>query len=134
MNRIANTRKSINAIRQMGDFNSFTAYIKEFSKWLLQVPIMAVGEQIFHYSHGIKNIIRVEIERSEVATLPHTMKTPDSMDSLCNNLRGAFIFLFGYDRCCPSRYWNCFNGDRTDFFFTLMDKKRKSPMQHREGH
>ncbi len=60
----------MNALRQMGAFNTVTAYNKEFSKWLLQVATMAVEEQVFHYSQGLKNRIRVEIERSEVAALP----------------------------------------------------------------
>ncbi len=56
---------------------------------------MAVKEQIFHYSQGVKNRIRVEIERSEVATLPEAMLIADRMDSLYNNHRGAFIFSNG---------------------------------------
>ncbi len=47
VNRKANARKAINALRQMGAFNTVTAYNKEFSKWLLQAPTMAVEEQIF---------------------------------------------------------------------------------------
>ncbi len=56
---------------------------------------MAVEEQIFHYSQGLKNRIRVEIERSEVAALPEAMRIADRMDSLFNNHRGTFIFNNG---------------------------------------
>ncbi len=49
-------------------------------------PTMAVEEQ-YSYSQGLKNRIRVEIERSKVATLPETMRIADRMDSLFNNHR-----------------------------------------------
>ncbi len=71
----------------MGAFNTVTAYNKEFSKWLLQVPTMAVDKQIFHFSQGLKNRTRVEIERSEVATLPEAMRIDGRMDSLYKNHR-----------------------------------------------
>ncbi len=97
ISKIPNARKAINALKQMGAFNSIPAYNKEFSKCLLQVPAMAVEEQIFHYSQGLKNRITVEIERSEINTLPQPKRIADRMESLCNNYRAPITFSSGPD-------------------------------------
>eukprot|EP00171_Calliarthron_tuberculosum_P023648 IDg23648t1 len=79
----------------MGAFHTIAAYNKEFTKWLLQVPTMVVDEQIFHYGQGLKNRIRVEIERSEVSTLAEAMRIADRMDNLYNSNRGTFTYSSG---------------------------------------
>ncbi len=84
----------MNALIQIGAFYTVTSYNKEFTKWLLQVPTMAVEEQI---CQELKNRIRVGMERSEAATLPEAMRIADRMYSSSNNRRGAFIFSNGPD-------------------------------------
>ncbi len=56
---------------------------------------MSVEEQIFHYSQGLENRIRVQIEWPEVATLPMAMSTADTMDSLYINHRRALYLKMG---------------------------------------
>ncbi len=73
----------------MGAFSSITAYNAEVSKWLLQAPLMANDEQIFHFSQGLKTRIKVEIERSELTSLSEAMRIADRMDSLYS--RGSFF-------------------------------------------
>ncbi len=58
---------------------------------------MAAEEQILHYSQGLKYRIRVEIERSEVNTLPEAMRIADRMDSIYNHYRGPLTFGSGPD-------------------------------------
>ncbi len=72
--------KHLVILKQMGVLNSISSYNAEFSKWLLQVQTMAGDEQIFHYSQGLKNKIRVEIERSEVTSPQEAMRIADRMD------------------------------------------------------
>ncbi len=72
----------------MGAFNSISAYNAEFTKWLLRIPTMANDEQIFHYSQGLKNRIRLEIERSEMKSLTEAMRIADLIDSIYT--RGTF--------------------------------------------
>ncbi len=65
-NRELKAGKALSALKQMGAFTSITACNAEFFKWLLQVPTMASDDQIFYYSQGLKNRIRVEIEKTEL--------------------------------------------------------------------
>ncbi len=39
-----------------------------------KIPTMANDEQIFHYSQGLKNRIRLEIERSEIKSLTEAIE------------------------------------------------------------
>ena len=58
INRELNARKQMNYLKQMGNFDSITAYNRAFSKWLLQVPSMTIAEQLYHYSQGLKRQTR----------------------------------------------------------------------------
>ena len=42
---------------------------KEFSKYLLQPPSMTIIEQLFHKNQGLKNKIRIEVEKSDPKNL-----------------------------------------------------------------
>ena len=85
VNREQNARKTLSSLKQMGRFNSVHAYNKEFSKWLLQIPSMAVSEQLFHYNQGLKHKIRIEVEKSDPESLQQAMKLADKMDNLMSN-------------------------------------------------
>ena len=89
INRKINARRNINALKQMGRFASVRAYNHEFSKWLLHVPSMTPAEQIFHYSQGLKNRTRIEVERAEPQSLQDAMRIADRIDSLYQNTYGG---------------------------------------------
>lgn len=82
VNREINARKSMNLLKQMGQFSRIRDYNQEFIKYVLQIPSMSSDEQVFHYTQGLKNRIRVELERSEVNSLQAAMKLADRMDHL----------------------------------------------------
>ncbi len=85
VDREINARKALSNLKQMGVLNAISSYNAEFSKWLLHVPTMARDEQSFHYSQGLKNTIRVEIERSEVTSLQEAMRIADGIDNIYTN-------------------------------------------------
>ncbi len=84
VNRELNARKNMNALKQMGNFSRISEYNKEFTKYLLQIPNMAQAEQIFHYSQGLKNKIRIEIERAQPKNLQSAMIIADRIDNIYN--------------------------------------------------
>lgn len=90
INRELNARKMLSELKQMGKFSSVREYNKEFSKWLLQIPTMAIAEQIFHYSQGLKTRVRIEVERSEAISLQEAMRLADRIDSLFNSGNRSF--------------------------------------------
>ncbi len=94
VNREVNARKALSSLKQMGVFNSISAYNAEFTKWLLQIPTMANDEQIFHCSQGFRNRIRLEIERSEIKSLAEAMRIADRIDSIYT--RGSFPYQGGF--------------------------------------
>ena len=95
INRELNARRNLNTLKQMGKFTAVRAYNQEVSKWLLQVPSMTAPEQIFHYSQGLKNRTRIEIERSEPQSLQDAMRIADRIDSLYQNAQSFSNFGFG---------------------------------------
>lgn len=82
VNRELNARKILNNLKQMGKFSKISDYNKEFTKYLLQIPSMAIDEAIFHYCTGLKNRIRIEIERAQPQSLNEVMQIADRMDNL----------------------------------------------------
>ena len=82
VNREVNARKAMNVLKQMGHFSRIKDYNQEFIKYVLQVPSMSSEEQVFHYTQGLKNRIRIELERSEINSLQAAMKLADRMDHL----------------------------------------------------
>jgi len=82
VNRELNARKNMNMLKQMGNFSKISEYNKEFTKYLLQIPTMAQAEQIFHYSQGLKNKIRIEIERAQPENLQTAMIIADRIDNI----------------------------------------------------
>ncbi len=75
--------KALSSLKaKWGAFNSISAYNAESTKWLLQIPTMASDEQIFHYSQGLKNRIRLEIERVEITSLTEAMRIAHRIDSI----------------------------------------------------
>lgn len=82
VNREVNARKAMNVLKQMGPFTRIREYNQEFIKYVLQVPSMSSEEQIFHYTQGLKNRIRIELERTEINSLQAAMKLADRMDHL----------------------------------------------------
>ncbi len=55
---------------------------------------MAIDEQIFHYSQGLKIRIRLEIERSEITPLTEAMRIADRIDSIYS--WGSFPYQWGF--------------------------------------
>ena len=96
INRELNARRNLNTLKQMGNFTAVRSYNHEFSKWLLQVPTMSTPEQIFHYSQGLKNRIRIEIERAEPNNLQDAMRIADRIDSLYQSNSGFSSFGNSY--------------------------------------
>lgn len=90
INRELNARKMLSELKQMGKFSSVRDYNIEFSKWLLQIPTMAIAEQLFHYSQGLKNRIRIEVERSEATSLQEAMRLADRIDNLFSSGNRSF--------------------------------------------
>ena len=82
VNRELNARKILNNLKQMGKFSKISEYNKEFTKYLLQIPSMTMDEAIFHYCTGLKNRIRIEIERAQPPSLNEVMQIADRMDNL----------------------------------------------------
>ncbi len=82
--RKLNARKNMNALKQMGNCSKVSEYNKEFTKYLLQIPNMAQAEQLFHYSQGLKNKIRIEIERAQPENLQSAMIIADRIDNIYN--------------------------------------------------
>lgn len=76
-NKELNARRILSSIKQMGKLYSVTNYNREFTKWLLQVPTMSLEEQIFLYSKGLKQNIRIELERAEPNNLQEAMNIAD---------------------------------------------------------
>ena len=64
-------------MKQMGKLDRVSAYNREFSKFLLQIPNMRSDEQIFLYSQGLKRHIRIEVERDNPETLQKAMNRLD---------------------------------------------------------
>ena len=93
MNREKKARKALSSLKQMARFNSVHAYNKEFSKWLLQIPPMAVSEQLFHYNQGLKHKIRIEVEKSDPENLQQAMRLADKMDNLISNRNELLVSL-----------------------------------------
>ena len=82
VNREEHARKILSSLKQMGKFNSISAYNQEFSKYLLQVPDMAINEQLFHYIEGLKYRVKVEVKRIEPTNLQSAMRIADRMDRI----------------------------------------------------
>jgi len=87
----------------VGKFDSIRAYNKEFTRWLLQVPLMGHVERLFHYSQGLKRHIRIEVERADCDTLHDAMKVADKLDSIYSQ---NSIQRSGYDRGSYKRFQN----------------------------
>jgi len=87
----------------VGKFDSIRAYNKEFTRWLLQVPLMGHVERLFHYSQGLKRHIRIEVERADCDTLHDAMKVADKMDSIYSQNSSQ---RSGYDRGSYNRFQN----------------------------
>ena len=85
VNRELTARKTLSNMKQMGKLTQVTEYNREFSKRLLQNPSMAMAEQIFYYSQGLKTRTGIEVERAEPSTLQEAMKITDRHDSLYTN-------------------------------------------------
>ena len=92
INREHNARCNFNTLKQMGNFAAVRSYNHEVSKWLLQVPKMRTPEKIFHYSQGVKNRIRIEIQRAEPNNLQNAMRIADRIDSLYQSNSGFSSF------------------------------------------
>ena len=57
---------------------------------------MSTPEQFFHYSQGLKNRIRIEIERTEPNNLQDAMRIADRIDSLYQSNSGFSSFGNSY--------------------------------------
>ena len=97
VNREFNARKAMNSLKQMGKFSKIRDYNKKFTEYLLQVPSMTIDEQLFHYTQGLKNKIRIELERSEVESLHVAMRLADRMDCLYQS-NNPSPYEFPHDR------------------------------------
>lgn len=86
VNREETAREKLRSIRQMGRLNRMKDYNREFSHWLLLIPAMDIQEQIFHYKHGLKRNIRIEVTKSDPKTLHEAMKIADRMDTIYNSV------------------------------------------------
>lgn len=86
VNRDETAREKLRSIRQMGKLNRIKDYNREFSHWLLLIPSMDIQEQIFHYKHGLKRSIRIEVTKSDPKTLHEAMKIADRMDTIYNSV------------------------------------------------
>ena len=84
VNRELTARKTVSSLKQKGKFNAARVYEKQFSNGPLQKTPMTAAEQIFHYSQGVKQGTRIEVERSERTTLQEAMRIADRLDSLCS--------------------------------------------------
>ncbi len=82
VNREDNARKVLNSLKQFGKYNAVSSYNQEFSRWLLQIPGISLAEQMFLYKEGLKHNIRIEIEKSDPATLHEAMVVADRMDRI----------------------------------------------------
>ena len=96
VNRELIARKILSELKQTGKLHSVREYNKEFSRWLLQIPSMENDEQIFHYSHGLKHKIRIEVERVEPESLDHAMRIAEKFDGLYSSNGSNFGYTSNY--------------------------------------
>ncbi len=94
VNMEVNARETLSSWEQTGALNPISAFNAEVTKLLLQIPTMANDEQILHYSQGLKNRMRLEIERSEITSLTDAMRIADRIDSIYT--RGSFPYQGGF--------------------------------------
>ena len=67
VNREENARKVFGTLKQMGKIElNFLMYTQEFMKYLLQVPDVAVNEQLFHCVEGLKWRVKAVADAAEV--------------------------------------------------------------------
>ena len=82
VNQKENSRKVLSSLRRMGNFNSISNYIQEFSKYIVQVSETAVNEQLFHCIEGLEYMVKVEVKRIELIDLQNAMGIADRMDKI----------------------------------------------------
>lgn len=77
-------------MKYFGKLNSVrdSDYNLEYSKRLLQIPHMAVGEQLYHYLNRLKARICIEVEKGEPENVREAINITDKMD---NMFQGAGI-------------------------------------------